>query len=178
MKEFDLEPGEFVVREARKHWLLFTIGLIPYALLALLPVVLRPLLSLSPQMAPYADSIDYAQPLVRAALGIWLLAVWTAAWSAFTRYFLNLWVLTNTRIVAITQHAFFHREVSSILLGRVQDVTSNVRGVLSSLIGIGSIKVQSAGAENDFLMPGISEPEEMRELILKHVPEEPQNTGI
>ncbi len=178
MKEFELEPDETVVRETRKHWLLFAIQLIPFVILALFPIILPRLLLLSPQMTPYAESIRYGDPLVRAALGIWLLLVWTAAWSAFTRYFLNLWVLTNERIVEVKQYAFFNREVSSLLLNRVQDVKSTVRGFLSSVLHIGTINVQSAGAENEFCMTGIPEPEEMRDLILKYVPEELPKTGI
>jgi len=178
MNEFELEPGEEVIRETRKHWFLFATGLIPFVVLAFLPLIIPNLLSLSPQMAPYGARINFSEPLMRAVLGIWLLFVWTAAWSAFTRYYLNAWVLTTQRIVAIKQRRYFYREVSSILLNRVQDVTSNVRGILPSLIGFGSIDVQSAGAEKEFRMHGIPEPEIMRDLILKYVPEEAPKSGV
>ena len=178
MKEFELEPGESVVRQTRKHWFLFVIELVPYAILAVLPLALPNLLSLVPQTIPYAVTINYREPLMRAALGIWLLFVWTGAWSAFTRYFLNAWVLTNQRIVDIKQRGYFNREVSSVLLNRVQDVTTDVIGVLPSFLGIGTINVQSAGAMNEFRMQGIPRPEEMRDLILKYVASASKNTGV
>ena len=81
---------------------------------------------------------------MRAAFGVWLLIIWTGAWGAFTRYFLNVWVLTNKRITTIKQRRFFYREVASLLLPRIQDVTTDVAGILPSLLGIGDIKVQSA----------------------------------
>ena len=102
-------------------------------------------------------------------LGGWWLLVATAAFNAFTRAYLNLWVLTNHRIVDIKQRRYFNRVVSSLLLGRVQDVTIDVEGVLESLLGFGDIHVQSAGTTERFRMRGIPRPEAMRDIILKYV---------
>lgn len=178
MREFELEPGEHVVLQARKHWFLFLAELLPYAILAILPFALPKLLLLAPPMAPYAALFDFSTPMARAVLGVWLLLAWTGAWGAFTRYFLNAWVLTNLRIVDIEQRRYFSREVSSLFLSRVQDITTEVVGVLPSLMGIGDIKVQSAGADVEFVMHGIPRPEQMRDVILKYVSLYPQNTGI
>lgn len=180
MKEFELEPGEQVVEEARKHWFLFLTELLPFAVLVIIPFAMPHLLVYAPPLAPYADRINYAEPVQRALLGVWLLICWTTAWGVFTRYYLNLWVLTNQRIVNIKQRGFFLREVSSLLLPRVQDVTTDVSGVLPSLLGIGDIKVQTAGEEVDFVMRGIPHPEQMRDIILKYVAEKPSqgSSGI
>lgn len=179
MKEFELETGEHVIAEMRKHWFLFLAELLPFALLAILPFAL-PLFSYAQPLAPYVERINYAEPLQRVALGIWLLLVWTSAWGVFTRYYLNAWVLTNQRIVNIKQSAFWQREVSSLLLPRVQDVTTDVSGIVRSLLGFGTIKVQTAGEEVGFVMRGIPEPEYMREVILKNVSESSHqnNSGI
>lgn len=177
MKEFELEPGEHIVKEARKHWFLFLGELLPFAILAVLPFAVPKLLVLAPPMARYAVYFDYHTVLGRAGLGVWLLITWTGAWGTFTKYFLNAWVLTNQRIATIKQRRFFNRQVSSLLLPRVQDVTTNVRGILSSLLNIGDIQVQSAGAEIEFTMRGIPRPEQMRDLILKYVSVEPKESG-
>jgi len=178
MKEFELEPGEHVVRETRKHWFLFLGELLPYAILIILPFALPKLLALAPPMAPYVSYFEYHTILGRAGLGVWLLIWWTSAWGAFTRYFLNAWVLTNMRIVNIKQRRYFSREVSSLFLSRVQDVTTDVVGVLSSLLNIGTIKVQTAGEDVEFTMKGIPHPEQMRDVILRYVSLKPQNTGV
>jgi hypothetical protein len=178
MKEFELEPNEHVVMEARKHWLLFILELLPYAILIVIPFALPKLLVLAPPIASYAAYLDYHSMLGRAGLGVWLLVMWTGAWNAFTRYFLNAWVLTNQRIVDIKQNGFFSREVSSLFLSRVQDVTTNVEGVLPSLLNIGDITVQSAGAVDEFHMQGIPRPEQMRDIILRYVSTKPGVTGV
>jgi hypothetical protein len=178
MKEFELEPGEHVVLEVRKHWFLFFGELLPYAIIGLIPFALPNMLTLAPPLAGFATALDYHTPLARAALSIWLLVTWTSAWGALTRYFLNAWVLTNQRIVTIKQRRYFSREVSSLFLSRVQDVTTNVVGVWSSLLGIGDIKVQSAAEDIEFTMRGIPRPEQMRDLILKYVSTKPETTGV
>jgi len=173
MKEFELEPGEHVVMEARKHWFLFLAELLPFAILAVLPFALPKLLMLASPLAPYAGLFDYHTTLARAGLGVWLLISWTLAWSTFTRYFLNVWVLTNQRIVDIKQRGYFSRSVSSLFLSRVQDVTTNVVGVLPSLLNIGDIKVQTAAEDIEFIMHGIPRPEQMRDIILRYVSTKP-----
>ena len=178
MKEFGLEPGEHVVKEARKHWFLFVAELLPYAIFVVIPLALPALLMLIPPLAPYAALLNYRARLPQAILGIWLLVVWTGAWGVFTRYYLNLWVLTDRRIVDIKQSGYFHREVSSLLISRVQDVTTDVEGVVSSLLSIGDITVQSAGAVDEFVMRSIPRPEEMRDIILKYVAEKAGNQGV
>ncbi|MFZ3043685.1 MAG: PH domain-containing protein [Minisyncoccia bacterium] len=177
MKEFELEPGEHVVKETRKHWFLFLAELLPYAILAVIPFALPKLLMLAPPLVPYAAFFDYHTPLMRAVLGVWLLVTWTSAWGTFTRYYLNAWVLTNQRIVTIKQRKYFNREVSSLFLSRVQDVTTSVIGVVPSLLGLGDIKVQTAAEDVEFVMHGIPRPEQMRDIILKYVSTKPGATG-
>jgi hypothetical protein len=178
MKEFELEPGEHVVREVRKHWFLFLAELLPFAILLILPFVLPHFLNLAPPLAPSVSFLNTHTALVRALVGMWLLIWWTGAWSRFTQYFLNAWILTDQRIVDIKQHGYFSREVSSVLLNRVQDVTTDVEGMLPSMLNIGDINVQSAGAVDRFHMRGIPQPEQMRDLILQHVSTKSSSDGI
>ena len=178
MKEFELEPGEHVVKEARKHWFIFLGELLPYAIIAAVPFALPNLLTFAPPLARFAPFFDYHTPLLRAALGVWLLVTWTSAWGAFTRYFLNVWVLTNMRIVDVKQRKYFSREVSGLFLSRVQDVTTDVSGVLPSLLGIGDIKVQTAAEDVEFVMKGIPHPEMMRDIILKYVSTKTEGAGV
>lgn len=173
----DLEPGETLVRIARKHWIIFAGDLLPYVILFIIPLIVPALLRLSPITAPFAASLG-ASRVARLVLGIWLLVVWTAAVSSFTRYFLNAWVVTDRRIIDIKQRSYFNREISSVMLDRVQDVTTDVSGVLHSLIGIGTIRVQSAGTEDEFRMYGIGHPDGMRDTILRYVPQRSADESV
>jgi hypothetical protein len=172
MKEFELGPDEQIVIETRKHWFLFLVELLPYVIAVIVPFAIPKILTLVQPLAQYTVLFDFSTPLFRAALGVWLLVIWTGAWGAFTKYFLDVWVLTTQRLVDVDQHRYFSREVSSVLLSRVQDVTTDVTGIIPSLLGYGNISVQSAGATEKFHMQGIPRPTQMRDLIVKYIPEE------
>jgi hypothetical protein len=178
MNEFELEPGEEVILSVRKHWFIFLAELLPYAIIMVVPFAIPRIIELASPLARYAPFFSYSTPAARAALGVWLLVTWTGAWGTFTKYFLNAWILTNKRIVEIKQRRYFSREVSSLFLSRVQDVTSTVTGVLSSLLGIGEIQVQTAAEEVEFVMHGVPNPDHLRDLVLKYVPGEPETTGV
>ncbi|MBI3572438.1 PH domain-containing protein [Candidatus Kaiserbacteria bacterium] len=168
MKEFELEPGEHVVETVRKHWFLFLADLLPFAILAILPLVIPAALRTAGPLQTLAASFNFSLPLARVALALWWLLVWSAAFNSFTRYFLNAWILTNQRVVEIKQYGFFNREVSSLFLNRVEDVTTDTIGILVSLLDIGDINVQTAGTIERFTMRGIPHPAMLRDLILKY----------
>jgi hypothetical protein len=174
MEEFELEPGEHIMKEVRKHWLVFLGMLFPYFFLAILPLLLPGVFTWASNLYPVLEGtvggLTLATPWVRIAVGIWWLMLWIGAFNAFTSYFLNVWVITNHRIVNIRQYRFFNRKVSSFLLMRVQDVTTETYGILSDLFGYGCVQVETAGtASNMFRMDGVADPQGMRDLIMKEI---------
>lgn len=171
MEEFDLQPGEHVITSIRLHPFVLALTLLPYVFLALVPALLGKLLDVfatfSMETAAVIPALD---PAVMTLLtGFWWLFVWMAAFAAFTRYYLTLWVITNLRIVDIRQFGFFSRSVSSFLLARVQDVTTEIYGILGTLIGYGRLNVQTAGQEEDFYLDDMPHPQLVRDLIMDQV---------
>ena len=174
MEEFQLEPGEQVVRTVRKHWFVFLLMLLPYAFLAVVPFVLPWMagwaLRFAPDFSYLLSSISLNQPFIRLGLGIWWLLLWIGAFNAFTSYFLNVWVVTSRRIVRIHQAGFFNRVVSSFLLHRVQDVTTTVDGFFADVLSYGSVRVETAGTASDnFSMDGVADPVAMRDVIMREI---------
>lgn len=175
MEEFELEPGESITLAVRKHWLVFVAELVPYALLAIVPLLVplgaAYLTASNPAFAETVSSnLTTDNPWIRMFLGLWWLLMWTGAFNTFTRYFLDQWVITTTRIVDIHQFGFFRRHVSSFLLSHVQDVTTDVNGFFPTLFGFGTLRVETAGDESKhFVMGGIPEPEKLRDLIMREI---------
>lgn len=174
MEEFELEPGESVTRTVRKHWLVFLGMLLPFVFLAVIPFFLPGIFTWATRMYPaYANvftGLTLDNALVRIGLGVWWFVLWIGAFNAFTNYFLNVWVITTHRIVEIRQFGFFDRKVSSFLLGRVQDVTTTVDGILADLFGFGTVQVETAGtASHMFVMDGVADPVGMRDLIIREI---------
>lgn len=163
-----------MIRSVRKHWFLFFVQLLPFALLAWLPTYIPSLMSwfaaAAPQASLAAESFSIANPWFRLVLGVWWLLLWIFAFNIFTSYFLNLWIITSTRIVHIRQYGFFSREVSSFLLSHIQDVTTTIDGLFATLLNYGTVRAETAGeAANEFRMTGIPDPTGMRDLIMKEI---------
>lgn len=176
MEEFDLQPGEEVLRTVRRHFFVVLFQLVPALLLAILPGLVIGIFSGAPIQNPQFGALQQAfqngtsdSALLTFFYCIWYLLVWMWAFAIFTRYYLTLWVVTSTRIVEIRQYGFFRREVSSCLLNHVQDVTTSVSGVFGTILGFGRLDVETAGHDEKFAMSGVTGPEGIRDLIMKEI---------
>jgi len=176
MEEFELEPGEKIMRSVRKHWFLFVMQMLPFLLLAYLPTlfpnVMQSFANMTPSAGALASGLTLANPWFRLFLGMWWLMLWILAFNVFTSYFLNMWIITTTRIVHIRQYGFFSRQVSSFLLSHIQDVTTNIDGLFATLLDYGTVRAETAGeAAPDFSMAGIPDPTGIRDLIMREIAE-------
>ncbi|MBP6868747.1 MAG: PH domain-containing protein [Candidatus Pacebacteria bacterium] len=173
-EEFNLEPGERITKAVRKHWFVFFLELLPFAILAVAPLIVPDLLSFlganrGDVFAPIINFLTDENPFVRFLLGLYWLVLWICAFNLYTSYFLNQWIITTHRIIEIEQRGFFSREVSSLLLNRVQDVTTDVHGFFPTIVGYGTLIVQSAGTTDYFSMRGIPDATGLRDLIMKEI---------
>jgi uncharacterized membrane protein YdbT with pleckstrin-like domain len=151
----------------RKHWIVFVqhaFGLvlsafIPFFLITLLDVFIPGFFSqISLPVNGYA--------LFTYAYCIWLLCLWLSFFVNWTKYYLDVWYVTEKRIIAIDQKRIFNREVSNIRFDKVQDVSVNVRGFIATLLDFGNVKVQTASEdERDFYMTAVRHPQEVRRVI-------------
>jgi len=179
MTEFRLERGERITRAVRKHWFVLILEVLPFVLMALIPLVVPGILDFisrgSDNLSTFIALLTLSNPWVRLVAGLWWLVLWIAAFNSFTSYYLNEWIITTHRIVEINQHGFFSREVSSLLLNRVQDVRTDVDGLFATLLHYGTLTIQSAGANNHFHMHGIPDPQGLRDLVMKEITEYHKN---
>lgn len=97
----------------------------------------------------------------------WILILTLMFFYHWTDHHLDAWILTNERIVDIDQIGFFHRQVSSLRLERIQDVTIITRGFIATFLHFGDIHVQTAGQSREFILKGAPRPQRTKELILR-----------
>ncbi len=95
---------------------------------------------------------------------IWYLLAYTV-----TMYTMNIWIITNERIIDSTQNGFFNRTISDINLANVQDVSIKMEGAIPTFFNYGDIEVQSAGAVDHFSFDQIPNPQAIKELISEAV---------
>lgn len=100
------------------------------------------------------------------AASTYVLGVWLFLFTEFLDYELDMWVVTNDRFVNIEQQGLFARTVAELDLWRVQDVTSEVKGILPTFFDYGDVYVQTAGVRARFVLEQVPHPHEVRKLIL------------
>lgn len=175
MAEFELEHGEKVIASVRKHPLIFIGQLIPFVILAVLPMLLPGLANLLQNMGseiPFLEYLSTENPWTRFIVGMYWLFVWIGAFGTFTDYYLDHWIITTHRIMSIDQQGFFDRRVSSLHLNRIQDVMTDIEGLLGELFGFGTLSVETAGDDaSRFRIHGIARAKHIRDLIMKEVTE-------
>jgi len=176
MEEFDLEPGEEIITSVRQHLLVLFFKLIPLLLLAFAPLLLLGIFSLNifsgAEFQTTRTAISNFQILSDSFplfYGAYLIFIWMAIFTVLTRYHLTVWIITSTRIVDIQQSGFFTRKVSSFLLLRVQDVTTDVSGIFATFFGYGDLHVETAGRDENFNMHGIKDPVGVRDIIMREI---------
>lgn len=82
---------------------------------------------------------------------------------------LDLFVVTDQRIVDITQENLFHRKVADAALESVQDATAESKGFEATILDYGDIAVQTAGKKSEFMMDLVPHPFSTSKKILEIV---------
>lgn len=70
----------------------------------------------------------------------------------------NKMFVTDEHIVDLDQNGLFQRQISTLRLSRVQDVSVNVNGPLQTILQYGTISVQSAGEKDLFHFDYVPQP--------------------
>jgi hypothetical protein len=168
-EKIQLEPGEEVLSTVRKHWFIIITELFGTFILLLLPFFILFVLVLFPNQLMVIE-IDIAQYTV---LLTFVLATWTAltlmvAFTTWTHYYLDLWIITDRRIILIDQIHFFNRNVSIFRLERLQDIEFTVKGIIPTLLNFGTVKAQTASSfESNFKTSGLPDPRGLQATIQK-----------
>jgi hypothetical protein len=161
-----LESDEKVLMTVRKHWFIITIemlGVLFFALMPLLILVATLWLPLSFNIASYLTT--YSSTII-FSIAAWLLLSSLAAVATWTHYYLDLWVITDRRIIVIEQVRFFNRKVSNFRLERLQDIKVTIKGIIPTLLNFGTVRAQTASsAESNFTSTGLPAPRELQSLI-------------
>ncbi len=175
MLETTLHSGEHVILTVRKHPLILVGNLVPFAILDYLPYLLPELgrfldTASASGLVGWSELFSFSNPWVAFIVGAYWLFVWMGAFGVFINHFLDQWIITNERIIDINQQDFWSREVSSMLLIRVQNIETDISGFFHTLFGFGTVSVETGGAEvGRVKMGGLANPKLIRDRILEEV---------
>ena len=87
-------------------------------------------------------------------------------YQVFVDYWLDVFIVTDKRILDIEQTGLFSRTVSELRLHRIQDVTTEVTGFLHTFLDYGNISIQTAGEVEHFTFENLEHPNRLAKIIL------------
>lgn len=157
-----LEEGEKILYTVRKHWFVFLADILSVGILILLACGLIGLLYYISTVHVLPGSIV---ALILFGSSLILLLLWLAAFIIWTDYYLDILILTNKHIIDVEQKGLFSRELSTFRLDKIQDVTTEVNGIIPTFLKFGTIHIQTAGEDRDFLIKGVPKPFDVRHII-------------
>lgn len=160
-----LHPNEHVTYVVHKHWFVMArTVLISVFLIAIPPVVLTTL-------PFFTQDIDrsFLDPVVNFSLSLYIMILLLFGLMAWMDYYLDLWIVTNERLIDIEQSGLFNREVTEIPLANVEDITIQVHGIIETFLKFGTLKVQTAG-KKEFSITAIPHLYEVKDAIMKNIP--------
>ena len=91
---------------------------------------------------------------------------WMIFFLVWIDYYFDVWIVTDQRIVNIEQKGLFARVVSELELEKIQDITTDVKGMISTILNYGDLQVQTAAEQERFLFHNIPDPYKVKSIIM------------
>ena len=159
-----LTKGEEVLLTIRKHWFILageTIFLLFLLCLPFLTLLVFKFLD-TDHIIKISGSMT---ALFIFASSVFLLFVWISFFIIWTDYYLDILIVTNKHIIDVEQKGLFSRELSTFRLDKIQDVTAETNGIIQTFLSFGTICIQTAGEDQDFVVYGMPKPFEIKHMI-------------
>jgi len=154
--------GEKIILLVRRHWFILFVRLFFWALLMLLPPILYIVFQ-----GVFLSTLEHE--LLKALLvvftGVFYLFSLLFMFNAFVDYYLDVWLVTSERIVNIEQKQIFSRVTAEHKLAKIQDITSEMHGIIPTLLNYGQVHVQTAAEKERFIFKQVPNPQEIKRKI-------------
>ncbi len=156
--------NEKIVKVLRRDLFILFKKVVCFCILLLMPLTFFGIML---QMYPNLLSGQISLPIVILLGSAYYLSMWLFFFFSFIDYYLDVWIITNERIIDVQQKGFFSRVIAEQRLYRIQDVASEVHGFFPTVLKYGEVHIQTAGARQRFLFHQIPHPENIRNTIIK-----------
>ena len=161
LEKIQLEPDEKVLIQTRRHWFVIVYQIAILAVLGLVPLIVLLATGGSVFSSGYGAEASFL-------LLLWLFFLWFGVFNYWTNYYLDVLTITDRRAILVNQKGFFHRNVASFRLERMQDIRVEVQGFIATLLDFGTVSVETAGhSQEEFEATQVPAPSHIKSLILQ-----------
>ncbi len=157
------QGNERLILFLRRHWINLFFQLFPFFALVLLILLIYFFATFFGLFDFFSDFDWKMTHLILAFLGLFF---WSFIFIVFLDYYLDIWIITNSRIVNVEQKGLFRRDISELRIENMQDITTEITGIIPTFFDYGDLYIQTAGKIERFLFKSISHPNRVRDIIL------------
>jgi hypothetical protein len=146
-----LEEDEILHLVVHKHWLFFVRAFfLPGGAL----IAITFFLIASPGMSTFALVL-----LADVAIAVWFLR-------SFFDEFLDAWLVTDRSVIDIAWHGWFHRTSTRIDYSSIEGVSTEVQGILGTLLHFGTLTIEKVGSGAKVSMENVPHSRTVESAIL------------
>ncbi|MBI3231560.1 MAG: PH domain-containing protein [Candidatus Doudnabacteria bacterium] len=132
-------------------------------------VLMKPsLIVLGSVYLPWAFLIKYGLHVrFRRLLFLWTMMIFVFAAYKYVLWLINVYIITDKRLISINYKSIIHKIVLETPIDRIQNISSETKGLVKSVLKIGSVVVQVASLSQPIVLKNLKHPEEVKDFLWK-----------
>jgi uncharacterized membrane protein YdbT with pleckstrin-like domain len=159
----DIDKNEQVIIEVRRHYF----GLLALHLIAGTAIVTLFILLYWSVSNASSMPIDLGAAGYGLLFGFLIMLVGVVELVGDKVYKSNLLVITNENIIQVLQFSLLNRQTSQLNLAKIQDVSVDQVGIIPTMLGYGTIDIETAGEAANFRFPYAPNPDRVAKIIIE-----------
>ena len=156
-------PNEEILLVVRRHW--FDILKQFFSVFLIILIFLFGFFAL-PYFLNDFGGVKF-QSLILFIENSFAMLIWLYVFLIWIDYYFDVWIVTEKRIINVEQKGLFVRHISELELQKVQDVTTEIEGIIPSVLNYGDVHIQTAGTVTRFVFWHVPNPFKVKGIIMK-----------
>ncbi|MBI2338238.1 PH domain-containing protein [Candidatus Daviesbacteria bacterium] len=158
------DPDETILLLLRAHPITNLQWIIPAILLFIAPFFIPAILAFL-----RLDLSWLPQSFALVFLIINYLLVLVITYEGFLYWYFNVYIVTDKNIIDVDFHSLLFKNIDVAPLRNIEDTSSSMGGILSSIFHYGNVFIQTAGASRNIDFIDIPKPHKVADFILDEV---------
>lgn len=94
------------------------------------------------------------------------LLIMVISFEGFLYWYFNVYIVTNKNIIDVDFHSILYKNIDVAPLRNIEDTSSSMGGILSSIFHFGNVYIQTAGAAKNIDLIDVPRPHHVADYIL------------
>lgn len=159
-----LHPGELIVFVLYHSWVVIFKVFLGCFLFAIIPIALG---LAFPQMVLDIQTHSLIWLLVILGGSVYYFGLLLFLLMRYVDYHLDFWIITSERLISIEQKSLFSQRISEQEFGVIQDITSEIYGLVSTILNYGDVQVRTASERPAIIIDEVPDPHGVRRKLFQ-----------